>query len=507
MTTRSIEKQQLRSGVIGFSGVALATAAMFSWSYRALPDLFAQRIRVEKEPVYTVEETAEKRARTVKHLLQANHSIYSVIYHNLEFHNHTPHILGSAYILGATDEHLNEVYDVETETLEKWTDSPGEITESNWREHFGQREYQRAYMDFFEDQIPKHGHDWRAMTEKYLFEGPNPLINNIICGLGHALIHLGYAYELSSRTLAPEALVLATCFHNAQHKYLDDPSYTRPPPASNPPSSSPLELLARLRRDPRFDDADDALFIGGPDDNDDDNENNSSKGGAGDDANIEALLASPAHEAAVLEYWNALAVPAADPTAIFAGVQRAAVELLVATKPESSSSSASGSRRDDNSKYDFFLVHTLTTSHALRHLLPGLPARWHVPLVRQWWLLVVSVYVAQGRPAVERGRVERVDVAGKGWDGFVVGEAALRGRWRNDAHFVKALRAMKNAADTWGDPDQFFLKAAVRFATDFDGWGGFGRAEVERTDERKQTRMGTISPDDLELAALAQAGE
>lgn len=37
-------------------------------------------------------------------------------------------------------------------------------------------------MDFFEDEIPKHGHDWKAMVEQYLFEGPNPLINNIICG-------------------------------------------------------------------------------------------------------------------------------------------------------------------------------------------------------------------------------------------------------------------------------------------------------------------------------------
>ncbi|KKY19077.1 hypothetical protein UCDDS831_g05709 [Diplodia seriata] len=484
MTTRSIERQQLQSAAIGFSSVALATAAMFSWTYRKMPDLFAQRVRVEPEPVYAVEEMAEKRARTVKHLLQANHSIFSVIYHNLEFHNHTPHILGSAYILGSTNEHLNEVYDVETETLEKWTDSPGEITEANWREHFGQREYQRAYMDFFEDQIPKHGHDWKAMTEKYLFDGPNPLINNIICGLGHALIHLGYAYELSSRTLAPEALVLATCFYNAQHKYLDDPSYTQPPPATNPSSGDPLELLRRLRADTRFDDAETHLFA-------------YHKG----DANIATLLASAPHEAAVLEYWNALAVPANDPTAIFEAVQRAAVELLVATK-----GGDDGKENGEEEKYDFFLVHALTTSHALRRLLPGLPARCHVPLVRQWWLLVVTVYVAQHRPAVERRRVEDVDLDGRDWDGFVVGEAALRGRWRNDAHYVKALRAMKNAADTWGDPRQFFLKAAVRFATDFTGWGGFGPAELVRTDERKQAKMG-ITADELELAALAQVGE
>ncbi|KAK0640409.1 Questin oxidase [Lasiodiplodia hormozganensis] len=447
---------------------------MFSWTYKKMPDFFAQRVRVEQEPVYTVEEIPEKRARTVKHLLQANHSIFSVIYHNLEFHNHLPHILGSAYILGSTDEHLNEVYEVETETLEKWRDSPGEVTESNWRDFFGQREYQRAYMDFFEDEIPKHGHDWKAMVEQYLFEGPNPLINNIICGLGHALIHLGYAYELNSRTLASEALVLATCFYNAQHKYLDDPSYTRPPPPTNPASTSPLTLLTRLQHDARFD----GLYPHGD------------KG----DENIAILLASPAHEAAVLEYWNALDVPS-DPTRIFESVQRAAVEVLVGTKKGEEEEAVEGEEGDE--KYDFFLVHTLTTSHALRHLLPSMPARWHVPLVRQWWLLVLTVYVAQHRPGIERERIDGVDLAGRGW-AFVV-EQALHGRWRNDAHYVKGLRAMKNAAETWGDPEQFLLKAAVRFATDFNGWGGFGRAEIERTDVRKQAKLGILADDEVEL--------
>ncbi|KAL1632036.1 hypothetical protein SLS56_004081 [Neofusicoccum ribis] len=437
---------------------------MFSWGYNKMPDFFAQRIGVEKEPVYAVEEKAEKRARTVKHLVQANHSIFSVIYHNNEFHNHTPHILGSAYILGSTNEHLNEIYDVETDTLEKWTDSPGEVTEANWRDFFGQKEYQRAYMDFFEDQIAACGNDWKAMVEKYLFAGPNPLVNNVICGLGHALIHLGYAYELSSRTIASEALVLSTCFYNSMHKYLDDPSYTKPSPH---PSTSPLELLDRIRRDARFDGA------------------MPHKG----DTNIYVLLDT--REDAILEHWNALAVPA-DPTAVWAACQRAAVEVVVATHEAGS-----------EEKYDFFLVHLLTTSHAVRHLLPLLPARWHVPLARQWWLLVVSIYIAQHRPEVKTERIDGFELAGRDWAWVV--RQALEGRWRNDAHYVKALRAMMNAADTWGDPKQFFLKAAVKFATEFGGWGGFAPAEIARTDERKHAKMG-ISVEEAE-AAKALAAE
>lgn len=146
----------MTSAALHFTSAGLVAAAMLAWGYNKVPDFFAQRIDVDQEPVYHVEETAEKRARTVKHLIQANHTTYSVIYHHNEFHNHTPHvsglngswgclliceqILGSAYILGSTNDHLIDIYEEETKSLEKWTDSPGEITESNWRDFFGKKE-------------------------------------------------------------------------------------------------------------------------------------------------------------------------------------------------------------------------------------------------------------------------------------------------------------------------------------------------------------------------------
>jgi hypothetical protein len=41
---------------------------------------------------------------------------------------------------------------------------------------------------------------------------------------------------------------------------------------------------------------------------------------------------------------------------------------------------------------------------------------------------------------------------------------------------------MKVAAETWKDPDEFYLKAAVRFADTFDGWGGFAAQETAAGD-------------------------
>ena len=54
----------------------------------------------------------------------------------------------------------------------------------------------------------------------------------------------------------------------------------------------------------------------------------------------------------------------------------------------------------------------------------------------------------------------------------------LPGEHKLDAHFVKAVRAIKEAGAVWGDEDQFYEKAAVKFVREFEGWGGFGSEEV-----------------------------
>ena len=301
-------------------------------------------IKLPKPEIHDVEERPEKRARTLKHLLKANHINHSVIYNKLRFHNHTPHVLGSAYIFGADSDELNEIYEAESKHLEEWSDSPGEISQHDWREYLGKREYQRAYIDFFEDQLVRHGYDWQALLNEYLLQGKEPLINNLIAGLGHPLIHLGYAEELSSRTIAIESLALGACFYNEWHVYLDDPKYTKP--ASNP-SDSLFTILDRVGHDTKFDNLGDHQ---------------------GTD-NIDKLLGDEEMAGVALEYWTSWQLKS--PKDQFAESQKLAVALLVAAQTPK-----------DDKGYDFFAVHLLTTSHAVRVLLPLLPSRFHIPLVR-----------------------------------------------------------------------------------------------------------------------------
>ncbi|KAF2627986.1 hypothetical protein BU25DRAFT_367576, partial [Macroventuria anomochaeta] len=412
---------------------------MFSLPKISLPSFLTggsgthQTIDIPSVQVHDIETAAEKRSRTLKHLIKANHANYSIIYHDLRFHNHTPHILGSAYILGGTAEHLNDIYEKEAEGLEPWHDAPAEITSDDWRDFLGKREYQRAFVDFFEDQLVFRRYDVQQVLEEYLLGGKKPLINGMISGLAHPLIHLGYAYELGSTTVAIEALALGACFYSPLHNYIDDTSYTKPSPRR---STNLGEILNKVREDKRFDE----LY----------------PHRSGD---ISKVLEE--QEEAFLEYWNAWEL--SDPQTAFRQSQELAVTILM------------GTEAPENTKFDFFFVHILTSSHAVRVLLPLVPAKFHISLVRQWWLFTLAVYIAQTRPQIDPTIIERYELNGRDWK-FVV-HKALDSSESTDAHYVKALRCMKAISETWGDDTQYFKKAAVKFADEFEHWGGFSTEE------------------------------
>lgn len=232
-----------------------------------------------------------------------------------------------------------------------------------------------------------------------------------------------------------EALTLVSVCYSPMHKYIDDPSYSHSPPAYT--TTSPLESLTRVAADSRFDNLNPNTFS--------------------------HLFSDPVLESAVLSHWNAWQLT--DPKSAFEQSQKLAVGILIA------------SRIKPGLQYDFFLLHLLTSSHALRILLPLFPGRYHISLLKQWWLITLGYYIQQHRQVIDFDEVLEYDTKGRGWDWVqkrALGEEGSK--HGTDAHYVKGLRAMKVAAETWGDKDEFYLKAAVRFADEFNGWGGFGAA-------------------------------
>ena len=192
---------------------------------------------------------------------------------------------------------------------------------------------------------------------------------------------------------------MTTTVWDGWNKYFDDPAYTRP---SKRPTTSLVEILERVHDDKRFDAT---VTVPGP-------------------ANVDALLGGGGHEETLLEYWNSWTLT--DPLAQFRDSQFAATLLFVGT-----------TKPDKTRDYDFFLVHVLTTSHAVRVLLPLIPAAFHLQLVRQWWFFALVTYVTQMRPAFGVRNIKDYDLAGRDWEW--VDNMALKSTHGVDAHYVKGV--------------------------------------------------------------------
>ncbi|KJR81700.1 uncharacterized protein SPSK_00785 [Sporothrix schenckii 1099-18] len=446
--------------------------------------------RLKSAPVHAVETRPEKRPRTLKHLLRGNHVNHALMYGDDNGrHNHMAHALCSAYLLGATPEQMNLIYDAIAPKLVPWQASPAEIADVDWRDYLGDTAYQRAYVDFFEDVLAEHSvaYNWRTVVEAYLLGQGRPwgdddtvevdgdlvppmfssrvtptapadgatgaagaartntlpdkadrhlLLNSLICGLGHPLIHLAYAYEMDSRVLAMEALGMTAVTYNAD--YAKKYPFGQLPADDDVPDAlrglSLQQLVDRIAKDARFD----AVALG---------------------SRIESLiLAPPSPEVAtaLLEYWHAWDLTGRDEpvqndlTLRVREAQDVSADMLVASVVPGTHS------------YNFFVCHALTTSHAVRVLLPEIPPALHVGVLQQWWLLALATYVAVGRPPVDPDNVPKDHRKTKGWT--YVEQQAVSSRWSTDEHYIK------NAARTWGDIQDRYLNAAVWFADDFEGW-------------------------------------
>lgn len=192
---------------------------------------------------------------------------------------------------------------------------------------------------------------------------------------------------------------MGSCFYSSLHKYIDDPKYTKPSThnaGTTGTQSGLVEVLEKVRKDSRFD-------------------------GLYDHRSGDITKVLEEQEEAFLEYWNAWDIT--NPTEQFRAAQELGMGLLIGTPAPA------------HGKFDFFIVHVLTSSHAIRILLPLIPAKYHISLLRQWWLFALAVYIAQTRPEVDMSKVIPGEGSQKTWKHVV--DKALNGSHATDAHYVK----------------------------------------------------------------------
>ncbi|KAK5082213.1 hypothetical protein LTR05_007357 [Lithohypha guttulata] len=392
-----------------------------------------KRAKLEPAPIYDVHKLSDGRTQKLRQLLEKGHVTVAPLRNpELILHSHLPHLLGSAYGLGADSEQLTKTYDHDVTTLVNIDDTfirGDKITRDNWREFLGQKSYTVAYVDFFDEEVRKNDGDWEKVVQEYLYSGPEPLINGLCGGLSHPFIHLAYGYELRMPEIVTEALSLGCTEYVPCHGLIDNP-----PPIPAPYTTSNLsEVIKRVQHDQQFD------------------------GVVDKPGTVNFGIVLEHRFEAFIQHWNAFEVK--DPVQQFEHC--CDLSVLLAT-----------SWGYEEGKYDFFYAHIMTVAHALRVLWHYFPAERRVSILRQYAFFTIQVYLLQKRLPFGIEPLEAIETKGRDWNW--VTKTALEHKWALDDHFFKVVRAFKAFSETYGEKDGFYLKGAIKYVTTFRGWEGFG---------------------------------
>lgn len=250
--------------------------------------------------------------------------------------------------------------------------------------------------------------------------------------MGHPLIHLGYAYEFDCKETASEGLsLLCTDFASEMSSLVDHPQ----PQLATYRTKSLAEVMERVRTDERF-----------------------QRAGLTDPGitNMEAVFVKCGN--AVLEHLEAWEI--GDPLESLQHICDLSTVLAITTS-------------DARNEFDFYIIHFMTIAYALRVIWDVIPKDRQAPMLREYALFIIVMYVSQLSPQFDLKRIDSVDLKGRDWN-WVKKTAAVHPA-KFDVHFFKVVRAPLSLEETFGEKNGFYLKSAVKFLDEYKGWTGFGK--------------------------------
>ncbi|CAF1196238.1 unnamed protein product [Didymodactylos carnosus] len=246
------------------------------------------------------------------------------------------------------------------------------------------------------------------------------MINGVVGGLAHPLIHIGYAFELDSRIVAGEALTLSAVSYNYFHEVIDK---LKPPKSG---SKSALTIFQDLRSDDRL------PLLDAP--------------GV---SNLEPSVKKSTD--LVLSHYDQWLMNMNNLEATIEELFDLTVYLYGAT------------HKPDQIDFDFFLLHLLTAMHAIRMIYPHLNDR-HLAehILLQFFYFASILYIAQLRPQINKTLIHdyKLDDSKHNWD-YVI-ERTVNTNLAAHCHLVKVVRALRDAEAVYGVKDGLYLKTAVK---------------------------------------------
>jgi hypothetical protein len=122
----------------------------------------------------------------VKKLIEKHNQNFSTYYRG-ELYTHTPMALMALADLGASENRLEEFYNIDTRKLEPIKKESIIINDKNWKDFFGEYEHESSYIKYYQSIVDEFG--IRKTLDKYF----DTLIKGVGAAAFHPIIRLSYA--------------------------------------------------------------------------------------------------------------------------------------------------------------------------------------------------------------------------------------------------------------------------------------------------------------------------
>jgi hypothetical protein len=347
----------------------------------------------------------------VQQLLDENRKNH-IFFNDMKFHNHAVHHILDAYALGASPARLNEIYKVHSVLQRPAPPKQVQITHDNWKEHLGKMNSWTDILEFFSSEVQQLGIE--EAVSKYFFH-PD-LFARFFSGINHAVIHVGFGITFKEPLLVAEGIAMA-----ALEDDLDILNHQLPPSS---PSYSLLEIIEQVRNDSRFDG--------------------------------QLSLGQVIHEkgALLLEYVSKWDVKGTDYDV--AAKEKELFEVIVLLV-------VAICRPGKLPRFDFFLMHSLTSSVFIHELLKFFSIEKGPQILKAHFATALWYYIATARPVLYTDHLKAyattLPSSANPWL-----EIVKFGIETNDVHAAKTVYALLQGEAWFGEFDGIFLKAAQRVA-------------------------------------------
>ncbi|KAF7292075.1 hypothetical protein MIND_01233700 [Mycena indigotica] len=404
--------------------------------------------------------TPQAAALTAK-LLHKDFHEHHCFFNDSFFHDHLAHHLLAMYDLGASEETIEHINDIDAKMQrELFHGKPGSgrkvgaISEENWRDTLGERHavLYADYLEFFSQRIAAHGVG--RTLEKYLFS-PEANGNGVLMlarffgGIVHPIIQAGFGVEFGQPHMVAQALALTALTSPEGAVVMEAsglPEITVQTGASAKPSSSLLALLAEFYAHPGLS----PMPYPG-------------KLGPGGNVSMASLVQwvndNPTNGDIIRDIYAKWSFDLASASDVYAKIDETLWQATLLT--------GGATPAGKPARMDFFLMHLLTSALALRPIVDALDNPVHkAQLLVTYARSAALILILRGTPRIDctvamaASPVPKHTTPGASAWFPIISNANLH----TEVHVVKAIRALVYGAQRFGQ-----TKEGVPGAVDANG--------------------------------------